>query len=391
MITTTGNDNTTNNNYDDVDTNTDNNHLPQELSIDDRIIVEVASVGDNRRLNTPENEGDYNSNVNSLPNSSDNMNSNNENYNSMDDGNNRIMRLWKESPFAVGLTYPTWKDEPATCISCCFPENNDDNDNHDTCFSRILNYNYDDNNNNNHNNDDARFLSRRIKKNSSTAGFTAFFFRWIPCVGRVGNMIILFQTIPSPNNLENGIIGGDDIRRSSRPVLHCVAGPYWMVLVCITLPLIFGLSTVVATTSIANCHWMVIATWSFCNVMLLVSLLNVSCRDPGILYRYTEIPQVQQQQSNYNNNGNTAVQENWVWNDQALTYRPKSALYDNDCAVIIDGFDHVCPWTGTAIGKKNMFWFRLFVPFVFITILYDVFILYIYISPQNIGTIGLNR
>ena len=29
--------------------------------------------------------------------------------------------------------------------------------------------------------------------------------------------------------------------------------------------------------------------------------------------------------------------------------------------VLIEGYDHFCPWSGTVIGKKNMLWFQLWV------------------------------
>jgi len=32
--------------------------------------------------------------------------------------------------------------------------------------------------------------------------------------------------------------------------------------------------------------------------------------------------------------------------------------------VVIEDYDHLCPWTGTGIGKKNMLAFKLFVLFV---------------------------
>ena len=40
--------------------------------------------------------------------------------------------------------------------------------------------------------------------------------------------------------------------------------------------------------------------------------------------------------------------------DQAKSFRPLDSVYDRDCGVIIDDFDHTCPWTGTGIGGKNM-------------------------------------
>jgi DHHC palmitoyltransferase len=65
----------------------------------------------------------------------------------------------------------------------------------------------------------------------------------------------------------------------------------------------------------------------------------------------------------------------WIWNDQALTYRPLNAKYDSECACVIEGFDHTCPWTGTAIAKKNMLYFRVFVILVFTMLFVDFVVL----------------
>ena len=43
--------------------------------------------------------------------------------------------------------------------------------------------------------------------------------------------------------------------------------------------------------------------------------------------------------------------------------------------VIIEEFDHTCPWTGTAIGKKNMGSFQWFIGMVFICLIMDIFLL----------------
>ena len=32
----------------------------------------------------------------------------------------------------------------------------------------------------------------------------------------------------------------------------------------------------------------------------------------------------------------------------------------DDCGVVVEDYDHTCPWTGTAIGKGNIKWFYLF-------------------------------
>ena len=32
---------------------------------------------------------------------------------------------------------------------------------------------------------------------------------------------------------------------------------------------------------------------------------------------------------------------NWRWNDQARTFRPPGACYDEDLGLVVEGFDHV--------------------------------------------------
>lgn len=222
---------------------------------------------------------------------------------------NEMVRYWKESPFAVGLTKHTWAAEE---ISCCELLGN---------FNPI----------------------------TLSACFCSKFG-----VGRVGNMIILAQRMEEFHDQATGTT-------ARRPRLLWVVGPYWMVFLCVTLPIFSLLSFWTAYTNILDKSLPVLITWAICTGGLFLSLFMVSCRDPGILYRHAEPP--------------TGDEEDWRWNDQALTYRPVGAKYDPDCAVVIEQFDHTCPWTGTAIGKRNMLWFRVFVLFVGIDLVYNVALL----------------
>jgi DHHC palmitoyltransferase len=222
---------------------------------------------------------------------------------------NDMVRHWRSSPFAVGLTKATWADEE---IGCC---------------ALMRNFNY-------------VTLSACI---CSRLG-----------AGRVGNMVVLFQRMEDYHDQSTG-------RTVRRPRLLWVIGPYWMVLLCLTLPLFTLLSFWTAYTRVLDQSLPVIITWAICTSVLFLSLCMVSCKDPGTLYRHNEPP--------------TGQEENWLWNDQALTYRPASAKYDVECAAVIEGFDHTCPWTGTAIGKKNMFWFRVFCVFVLVAIVYNAALL----------------
>lgn len=136
--------------------------------------------------------------------------------------------------------------------------------------------------------------------------------------GRVGNMAVLRQsTVYQEVRRENGTI-----ERVERPKLDCVVGPYWIMPAMITFPIILVLSFL-TLRKVMYQHVAIIVVWSVLTVLLITSLLLVACRNPGIMYRYNEIQQ-----------------EDWRWNDQARTFRPKSAKYDPECAAVIEGFDH---------------------------------------------------
>ena len=154
------------------------------------------------------------------------------------------IRLWKESRWAVGFTKPTWSDEPL----CGDTPDDGGGDSEDLCGC------------------------------CTPLGVTACLCR---CSGRVGNMVVLAQT-------------------SDR--LLCLVGPYWMVLVFVTVPAIAAFSIWVAYTRVADQSLPVIVTWSICTGCLFLALLLTGCRDPGIL------PRVRRTDN-----------ESWRWNDQALT------------------------------------------------------------------------
>jgi DHHC palmitoyltransferase len=228
---------------------------------------------------------------------------------------NDMVRRWKESPFAVGLTHSTWKEEPILCCSNC-----------KSCWTPI--------------------------------NITSIFCRH---AGRVGNMVVLLQrNEPYTDPITS--------RTLQRPKLICILGPYWMVLFFVTLPIFSLLSLYTGYSRMKNESTLLITIYMISTGCLFFSLLMVGCRDPGILYRHPVPPP----STNHNNN---TVEAEWIWNDQALTFRPSHAKYDPECAVLIEHFDHTCPWTGTAIGRKNICWFRIFVIFILIDILFNAILL----------------
>lgn len=128
------------------------------------------------------------------------------------------------------------------------------------------------------------------------------------------------------------------------------AGPCWPFCTFITLPLICGISALVTYFVILNDGVNLPAFLIYIYVpmiaFVLASLFGVSCQDPGLLERVTD---------------EEAGQSEWLWNEQVRSFRPNDAIYCRECKAVIQEFDHLCPWTGTAIGRGNMCFFRTFV------------------------------
>ena len=227
-------------------------------------------------------------------------------------------KLWKESPFAVGLTEPTWAEEYAKY---------------------------------------KRNPRKACMDSTDEAGIpctccSAFFCSMIGA-GRVGNMAILKQSTEWVEEVdEDGTDGDPKIRRFTRPRLDIVVGPvscttellgissllmshsavfyssfqYWPMLACVTYPLIFGLSWVTLLYAIPGKHPLIQLLWAICTLGLIFALALTAFRDPGILPKYEKAPP-------HEDSG-------WRWSDSAQSFRPRGAYFDPDTAVVVDGFDH---------------------------------------------------
>ena len=294
----------------------------------------------------------------------DNNNNNDEDVEDVNNNNgetrdSEFVRQWKASPFAVGYTKPTWKDELSNCfqmcVACCSVENS----------------------------------------RNAYVYFTAGCCQCLP-VGRVGNMVVFMQRMveydaddnddtvvvieqmeeetsqdATPNTMGSGRRQTRPPQRHQlrrrRPKLVCVVGPYFVITASLTLPVLVFLTTWTFYRAIwdGDLHWAVIVIWALSSFAMLLSLLKTSCSDPGILYRYARIPSWVP----------TDNVDKWRWNDQALTYRPPGAKYDPDVQCVVEQYDHTCPWVGTAIGKGNMAWFQRFLLFMTLSVVFDVILL----------------
>jgi len=206
----------------------------------------------------------------------------------------RRIRHWRESPFAVGLVEPTWKDEWAEA------------------FSQQSKYGDDD-------------------MNPDETG--CLWFSGLVCsllgADRVGNLAVLRSSHEWVEEIEEDEETGERVsRRHTRPKLDVVVGPYWPMMAFCTYPLIFGVSGWAFVTKIlpGNTHPLVVIVWTTLTVGLILALAFTACRDPGILYKYEKPPPQ-----------DDAL---WRWTDRAHSYRPRTSFYDSDTAIVVEEFDH---------------------------------------------------
>lgn len=195
---------------------------------------------------------------------------------------NMRTKHWLDSPFAVGLTEPTWLDE------------------------RL-------------NHSGRRQPYREDEWNADSSGClccSAFLCPYLGA-GRVGNMAVLHSSTEWVEEVEEDEETGEQkVNRFTRPKLNCVMGPYWPMLVFCTYPLIIGVSGWAFIFGVlpGGLPPLLVLLWAVCTVGLIVSLALTACRDPGILYRHDTPP--------------PQGENTWRWSEQAQTYRPRGSMFD---------------------------------------------------------------
>jgi hypothetical protein len=226
------------------------------------------------------------------------------------------VRLWKESPFAAGLTEPTWMEERKRSMSrgngagrssssSSWPRHQHDTTGREAASSQQQ--------------------QQRIPEDETGCLWISAIVCPMFGASRVGNMVVLYASQEKTEDVTiDPETGESTVRRYTRPKLDVVVGPYWPMMLCVTYPLILGVSgwTLLSISSTQK-PILIVLVWFLCTATLIVALAFTACRDPGILYRTRE-----------------AVHESWRWNDPADTYRPPGSWYDGDTAVVVEGFDH---------------------------------------------------
>jgi len=163
-------------------------------------------------------------------------------------------------------------------------------------------------------------------------------------------------------------------RANGSPLI--VAGPCWPFCTFFTTPLILVVSGLVSYFVVLNqdlgVPWWLKFIYFPILVITLISLFCVSCRDPGMIERVTD---------------EEAGRDGWFWNEQTGSFRPVGAMYCRECKVLIQDYDHLCPWTGTGIGQRNMVAFKVFVASVNIICYFSIaLVAFVLISGMGVNS-----
>lgn len=146
-----------------------------------------------------------------------------------------------------------------------------------------------------------------------------------------------------------------------------VLGPYWIIFATFTLPFVVGLSACTLKLAInillqneshASSMAVIIPIWYACTAISIISLFTTAVIDPGILSRYRERPD-----------------PSWRWNESAQSFIPPDAVFEPDLNLVVEGYHHTCIYTGTAIGRRNLTSFFLFLGFGSFCFVMDIILL----------------
>lgn len=105
-------------------------------------------------------------------------------------------------------------------------------------------------------------------------------------------------------------------------------GPCWP-MYFVTFVLIAAPTAAVLAGFARDVIWICVVG-AFLAMVTLTGLTMTACRNPGIIERRQE-----------------RIESDEIYDDRALTFRPKGAMFDHETGTVIQDIDHFCPWTST--------------------------------------------
>jgi hypothetical protein len=147
---------------------------------------------------------------------------------------------------------------------------------------------------------------------------------------------------------DHGLCGGNTL----------YVGACWPMML-LTQALIWGITLMVLCVYGGYVHWIFVVVGAINMFITAYALCKTSCSDPGIVQRLEVAPDA-----------------TWRWSERGKTYYPpgRGIAYCHESQVMVNDYDHFCPWTGTTIAGGNMKWFTIFVSSLSILCIVVIFI-----------------
>lgn len=134
-------------------------------------------------------------------------------------------------------------------------------------------------------------------------------------------------------------------------------GPYWHFLL-LTLALLVCIASLIYL-KVVPASWVAIRIVGVALAVLsIVSLVCTAVADPGIFPRYFK-----------------RLEPDWTYSEYAHSFRPPGTIFCQECQVLIEDYNHFCPWSGTAIGKGNEPFFHVFLTSLLASLVYDLVVI----------------
>lgn len=147
--------------------------------------------------------------------------------------------------------------------------------------------------------------------------------------------------------------------------IRWMVGPYWNMLL-VTYAVILVITILVYDTVIPKRQDVEIVVGLVLTSLTLLFLSLTAFSDPGIFPKH-ERPKG----------------PNWSYSGQAQSFRPPNVIFCRESMLLIEDYDHFCPWSGTVIGGKNLKFFHCFVSCLVLTMIYDVVVLSLALKDQG--------
>lgn len=100
--------------------------------------------------------------------------------------------------------------------------------------------------------------------------------------------------------------------------------------------------------------------------LALAALAATALADPGVFPRYF-----------------TRARPDWTYSEYAHAFRPPGTIFCQECQILVEDYNHFCPWSGTAIGKGNERYFTAYLAAVVASLVFDLVVIALVLADEQ--------